>query len=367
MNDNFAPRLARIITEYSIPINPGEFVVIGGNVEATPMLLALYEAVLKRGGHPHLDVILPETQELFYRNAQDHHLDFVDPIMMATVEKVDVYIRVSAESNPKSLNNVPPQLSARRQKAMRPAMEIRFKRAFEGKMRWNVVGFPSRGAAQEAEMGFYEYSDFVYKACGLHHDDPVAYWQSFRDKQTRLVEWLNGKKWVEVRGPGIDLSLSIEGRTWISAHGDVNFPDGEIFTGPVEESVNGTVAFSYPTNYGGRQVSGARLTFRDGVVVEASASKNEAYLISQLDTDEGARRVGEFAIGTNNDIQQFTGSTLFDEKIGGTMHMALGRSYPETGGVNSSAIHWDMVHGMRDGGEIYVDGVLFYRNGEFVI
>jgi aminopeptidase len=211
------------------------------------------------------------------------------------------------------------------------------------------------------------YTRFIYEACALHLPDPVAYWTNLRDRQLKLVEYLKDKREVLVKGPGIELRFNFEGRLWASAHGNENFPDGEIYTGPVEDSVNGYVRFNLPTIYGGHEVTGVYLVFRDGAVVEASADKGEDFLLSQLDADEGARRLGEFAIGTNDGIQEVTGSTLFDEKIGGTIHMALGQSYPETNGVNESAVHWDMVHGMKDGGEIHIDGKLFYQAGEFKV
>jgi aminopeptidase len=188
-----------------------------------------------------------------------------------------------------------------------------------------------------------------------------------REQQLRLTAWLNGKNHVEVRGPGIDLSYDFTGRPWCSSHGELNLPDGEVYSSPIEDSVNGQVAFNFPARYQGREVSGVRLVFKDGRVVEASAEKGEDYLFSQLDLDEGARRLGEFSIGTNRGIQQYTGETLFDEKIGGTIHMALGNSYTETGGQNKSAIHWDMIHDLRSGGQILIDGEPFFRNGKFVV
>ena len=187
------------------------------------------------------------------------------------------------------------------------------------------------------------------------------------DRQQQLVDWLKGKDRVHVRGPHIDLTLSIAGRTFINSDGKRNMPSGEIFTGPVEDSVNGWVRFTYPAIRGGREVEGVEFEFVDGKVVRASADKNEEYLISQLDSDEGARYLGEFAVGTNYQIQRFTKSILFDEKIGGTVHMAVGAGYPETGSRNRSSVHWDFICDMREDSEILVDGELFYRNGEFQV
>jgi aminopeptidase len=216
-------------------------------------------------------------------------------------------------------------------------------------------------------MSLLQYADFFFGACKLHLDDPGAAWQAVAREQQRLIDFVNGKKTLQMRGKNIDLELSIEGRTFLNADGRINFPDGEIFTGPVENSVNGWVQFTYPALYRGNEVLGARLTFEAGLVTEATAEKGEAFLNKMLDTDAGSRRLGEFAIGTNREIQRFTGQILLDEKIGGTVHMALGEGYPQTGSVNKSAIHWDLICDMRQDSEILVDGEVFYKNGEFQV
>lgn len=216
-------------------------------------------------------------------------------------------------------------------------------------------------------MSLRDYADFVYAATYADQPDPVQCWRTVHDRQQRLVDWLNGKSQVIVRGPHVDLTLSIAGRTFINSDGKRNMPSGEIFTGPVEDSVNGWARFSYPAIRGGREVEGVEFTFKDGKVVQATAKKNQEYLLSQLDSDEGARYLGEFAIGTNDQIQRFTKSILYDEKIGGTMHMAVGAGYPETGSRNQSSIHWDFICDMRQESEIWVDGELFYKNGLFQV
>lgn len=216
-------------------------------------------------------------------------------------------------------------------------------------------------------MSLREYEDFVYSACFCDQEDPVARWQEVHERQERLIAWLKGKREVRISGPNADLTLSIEGRTFINSDGHHNMPCGEIFTAPVEDSARGWVRFTYPAITGGREVEGIELWFEDGRVVRATARKNEEYLLQMLEADPGARYLGEFAIGTNYNIRRFTKNILFDEKIGGSFHLALGAGYPETGSRNESAIHWDMICDMRDGGEIWVDGELFYRNGEFVV
>lgn len=197
--------------------------------------------------------------------------------------------------------------------------------------------------------------------------DPVGYWQRVAAQQDRIVKWLSSKQRVHVKAPGTDLRLSIAGRPFINCAGNFNLPDGEVFTAPVEDSVEGQVYFSYPAIYGGKEVAGVRLWFEQGKVVRASAEKNEEFLLATLNTDEGARRAGEFAIATNEGITRFTRQILFDEKIGGSFHLALGASYPESGGVNQSAIHWDMICDLRAGGEIWVDDQLLYKEGKFVM
>jgi len=254
-----------------------------------------------------------------------------------------------------------------RNQAQAEIMRIYAQRAAAGELRWVGTLFPTNAHAQDAEMSLSEYEDFVYGACLPDMDDPVGYWRRFSAWQQRIVDWLEGKERVRVVGPETALRLSITDRVFINCDGRLNMPDGEVFTGPVEDSVEGHVYFSYPAIYQGREVAGIRLWFESGKVVKASAEKNEDFLLQMLDTDEGARYVGEFAIGTNKGITHFTRQILFDEKINSSFHMALGRSYPQTGGKNESTIHWDMICDMRTGGEIWVDDELLYKDGQFVI
>ncbi len=367
MYEDFAVKMAKMMTEYSQPINKGDLVLIQASSEAIPLVQTLYEAVLRKGGHPFVVGGVPGLSDVFWEVAEEHQLTYVNPITLNAFEKIDVLYNIFATTNTKARNRTDPSRMALAQKSSQPIMEIYMRRVAAGELRWCILPYPTNSSAQEAEMSLTEYTGFVYNACGFHLDDPVSHWKSVRDQQLRITEYLADKSEAVVKGPGIDMSFKFKDRVWVSAHGDANFPDGEIFTGPIEDSVNGTVEFNLRTIYGGREVSGVKLEFKDGKVVEASAEKNEEYLMTQLDLDDGARFLGEFAIGTNWDIQDVTGSTLFDEKIGGTIHMALGRSIPQSKGVNVSAVHWDMVHDMKDGGEIYIDGELFYKAGEFMI
>jgi aminopeptidase len=364
---DFAPKLARVITEYSTEISEGDFVVIIGSPKAIPLIEALYQAVLERGGHPTTVIGLPSLTEILVEIGNEKQLAFINPAQKMIYEQADVIMQIEAPTNMKLLAHADPAKLITMQQSSGPVLQHLIERIGEGSVRWVMMPWPTDAIAQQTEMGTRAYTEFLYKACGLNHEDPVRHWQSVRDRQFQLVEYLTGKSHAKVRGPGIELSFALEGRNWVSAHGTLNFPDGEIFTCPVEDSVQGKVSFNMPTFYMGKEVNGAELVFKDGVVTSAKATKGEAFLIQNLELDEGARRLGEFAIGTNFGIDRVTGSTLLDEKIGGSIHMALGAAAPQTGGENASKIHWDMVHDMKAGGEIEIDGEIIYREGDFLI
>ena len=369
MRDPRVERLATVILDYTTRVKEGDLVVIRGHTLGEPLISALYRQSLQRGAHPYLDLWLPDQEEIFFRYASDAQLDFVSPILRQFYEAFDVMIRVDAEANTKARTNLDPAKQSRWEYAYREVTQRYLERSAAGEFRWCRTLFPTQAYAQDTEMSLSEFEDFVYRATFVDGEgDPVARWQELSRRQQRLVDWLEDKREIRLLGPDTDLTLSIEGRKFINCDGsDFNMPDGEIFTSPVETAVNGHVRFTYPACYRGREVEDVRLWFEDGKVIKATANKNEAFLHAMLDTDEGARRLGEFAFGLNPGIQRFTKNILFDEKIGGTVHMALGASYPETGGVNRSAIHWDMICDLRKGGEVYVDGVLFARDGEIVI
>jgi aminopeptidase len=367
MSDTRLQRLADVLVNYSTEVQPGEWVGILGDVVALPALREVYSAVLRAGGNPTL-LISDETMTRdFLRAANDDQIAWVDPTMTLYHEQADVYIRLGSSQNTRAMTNIPATRVQRVAAARRQWLDTRLNRAAEGKMKWVGTWYPNPASAQEANMSLEEYEAFVFGATFCDLNDPVAEWRSISAMQQRKVDWLIGKKDVICKGPNVDLTLSIEGRTFVNSDGHRNMPSGEIFTGPVEDSVNGWVRFSYPSIVGGRAVSGIELRFVDGKVVEASARENEELLFAQLDTDAGSRYLGEFAIGTNFGIQQFTGNILFDEKIGGTIHMAIGTGYPETGSRNRSAVHWDMICDMREDSEIRIDGDLFYQNGQFTV
>ncbi|MBZ0299713.1 MAG: aminopeptidase, partial [Anaerolineae bacterium] len=282
-------------------------------------------------------------------------------------EQADVYIRVNGTNNTRAMTTIPAKRVQQDRAAKRIWLDKRLGRAAEGTMKWVGTQIPTDASAQEANMSLEEYEAFVYGATFCDREDPVAEWGKISAMQQKKVDWLKGKQHVRLHGPNVDLRLSITGRTFINSDGHKNMPSGEIFTGPVEESVTGWMRFDYPSIVGGRAVKGIELKFEQGRVVEAHAEENDDLLQAQLDTDAGSRYLGEFAIGTNFGIQRFTGSILFDEKIGGTVHVAIGKGYPETGSKNDSAVHWDMICDMRHDSTIHVDDELFYQNGEFVV
>jgi aminopeptidase len=312
-------------------------------------------------------VQLPGEEALFYRHAADEQLKHVPEPVKLIMDTYDARISVRAAANTKELSSVDPARIVLRSQAQADLTRTFMERSASGDLRWVGTIFPTDAFAQDAEMSLSEYEDFVYGACMPDPDDPVGYWQRLSAWQQGIVDWLAGKERVRVVGPETDLQLAITGRVFVNADGKHNMPSGEVFTGPVEDSVEGHVCFSYPAIHQGREVTGVRLWFEGGRVVKASAEKNEDFLLQTLETDEGSRYVGEFAVGTNDGITRFTRQILFDEKIGGSFHMALGAGYPETGSKNVSAIHWDLICDLRDGGKIWVDDELMYEGGRFVI
>ncbi|MCL5999135.1 MAG: aminopeptidase [Chloroflexi bacterium] len=367
MYDARFDKMAQVIVNYSIEVKPGQTVYVWSTgFAAQPLLLSLYKEILKAGGNAYLRADVPGASEVFYQHAQGDQLDFVSPVDRISVEQFDAYIRIGADTNTRRLSNADPEKITRQQSAMRPVLNRRMELSAQGKYNWCVTQFPTEAYAMDAEMSRAEYSEFVFSACLVNDPDPVASWRTLGKTQQRYVDFLKGKRELKVQGPNADLTLGIDGRVFLNSEGRRNFPDGEIFTGPVEDSVNGWIRYSYPAIYNGREVSGVQLWFERGRVVKATADKNEAFLNKVLDTDEGARTLGEFAIGTNYGITRFSRNILFDEKIGGTIHLAVGSGYPDTGAKNKSAVHWDMIAGMQQG-TISADDVVFFKDGQFLI
>jgi aminopeptidase len=367
MRDPRAESLAKILVGYSTQVKAGETVSIEGEVGAEPLLRAVYEEVLKAGAHPILNVALDGLAAIYYAHANDEQLEWVSPLTEWMADNADVRIGIGASANTRELSAVPPERQTRRQIATGKLLARMMDRSAAGEFRWCYTLYPTNAYAAEAEMSLRDYEDFYFGACLATDGDPLTAWERASAETERLAEWIEGHEEVRVTAPGTDIRLGIAGRKFIPCTGKHNMPDGEFFTGPVEDSVEGEVAFHLPAVIAGREVSGVRLRFESGRVVDASAERGEEFLVQLLDTDDGARRLGELGIGTNYAIDRGTLEVLLDEKIGGTVHMAVGRSYPESGGVNESAVHTDLVCDLRRGGKIEVDGEDLQVDGKFVV
>ncbi len=367
MRDERYTKLAEVLVNYSVAVERGQLVQISGPTIAEPLMAEVFRAALKAGGHVSTRPYFAGLSEVFYSTAKKHQLTHVSPLSKYETETIDRFITVWGDENTKALSNVDPEKQKLRSRSNRELFHRFLERESAGEIKWVGTQFPCNASAQDAEMSLRDYEDFVLSACLVNLKDPIAAWRKIHNKQKRICNRLNKVKTVRVVAKNTDLRMNVAGRKWINCDGQANMPDGEIFTGPIEDSVEGKIAFSFPACYAGREVHGVRLTFKKGKVVKAAADKGEDFLHAMLDTDEGARRIGEFAIGTNYNIQKFTKNTLFDEKIGGTIHMALGASLPESGGVNESGIHWDIVNDLRSGGTIYADGKVIHKDGKFVL
>ncbi|MCO5185540.1 MAG: aminopeptidase [Anaerolineae bacterium] len=367
MADQRVKKLADILVTYSVNVQPGDKVAIMGNLVTRPLMVEIYRAVIRAGGHPLAFWQDDEMQEIFFKEGNEEQLGTVPDVFVQIVKTYDCLISLWGSANTRNLSNIDPAKMQLNSVAEGELSDIILQRSAAGELRWVGAMFPTPAFAQEADMSLTEYEDFVYGTCFVDKENPIVEWNRVHEEQQRLIDWLDGKERVRIKGPNADLTLSIAGRRFINSDGHKNMPSGEIFTSPVEDSAEGWIRFTYPAIYSAREVEGIELHFKNGKVVAACAKKNEAFLLNVLDTDEGSRYLGEFAIGTNNGIKQFTKSILFDEKIGGSIHLAVGLGFPEANGKNTSAVHWDMICDMRDGGKIWVDDELFYDSGEFVI
>jgi len=362
---------AKVLVERCTRVKPGDRILIEATTAAEPLVRELYLQILEKGGHPVPllqlpDMFFPGHEDLLVMHGNDSQLDFLLPLQKLAYDQFEGRVRVHSATNTRSQTSVDSSRLQRRSNSTGIITGTQMRRGAEGAFKWVTTLYPTDAYAQDAEMSFEQYADFVFRAVHANEADPVAYWKKVEADQQAAVDFMEGKGQVILRGPNVDLTLSVKGRKFLNSCGTHNMPDGEIFTGPVEDSVNGWVKYTYPAIYQGVAVEGAELTFSNGQVTQAHADKNQDFLLKMLESDAGSRYLGEFAIGTNFEIDKFTGQILFDEKIGGSFHMALGAGYPETGAKNKSAIHWDMICDMRTDSEILVDGELFYKNGKFV-
>jgi aminopeptidase len=351
---------AALLCDYCLEVGRGRQVVVRSTTLASSVVLALQRSLLEREAWPVLRVALPEQEAGFWAAARPYHLDEHAPLDLVEAEQTDASVSIHAPFNTRELAGVDPALLTRAARARAPVREAALAR------RWCATVWPTPALAQQAGMSTADFAAFVERALFLDRDDPVAAWADLSSVQARLISRLAAASELRLEGEGTDLSLSVAGRTWINSDGRRNMPSGEVFTSPQESSANGTIRFEIPSSPRGVEVSGVVLELRDGVVVSARAERGDDVLAAMLATDDGARRLGEIGIGTNFGIDRPTGMTLFDEKIGGTVHLALGRSYPESGGTNESAIHWDLICDLRAGGRLTADGTPIIESGHLV-
>ncbi|SHJ68011.1 Leucyl aminopeptidase (aminopeptidase T) [Anaerobranca californiensis DSM 14826] len=359
-------KLANLLVEYSTGVKKGEKVYISAEAVAIPFIAEVARAAIKKGAYVEYNVNIPEIAETLLKEGSEEQLLKPSDSFKLVVDNADVFITAWGTENTRVNSNIDPKKIQTKVRGNSELRKIFSEKMGKGEIRWCGTQFPTHADAQEANMSLREYEDFVYGAGLLDAEDPIAQWKEISAQQQRWVEYLNGKKELHILAPNTDIKVKIGGRKWINCDGRVNFPDGEIFTSPVEDGIDGYITFSFPGIYAGKEIENIYLEVEKGKVVKATASKGEDLLHALLDTDQGSRYFGEVAIGTNYGIQKFTKNMLFDEKIGGTIHMAIGDSMPEAGGQNRSAIHWDMLCDMRSGGKIYADGELFYENGKFL-
>jgi aminopeptidase len=366
MTDPRVERLAGLIVDYSLGLREGQVFRIDALDAAQPLALECYRAALRAGAHAYANIGLPGLLESLLRHGSDEQLTYISPLQWEEIEGLDALVTVWSEVNTRALSRIQPDRHAAFIAAQRKLSNRRWERISRGEMSWCGTLFPTNAHAQEAEMSLSEYEDFVFAACHVHEDDPAAHWRSVSAELEARAAELATVRELRVVGPDTDLTIGVDGRSWLAADGRYNMPDGEVFTSPLETETEGEIRYTFPALYHGREVDDVRLRFEGGRVVHAEASRADDYLQSLLAMDEGARVLGEVAFGLNYEIDRFTRNILFDEKIGGTMHFALGSGFPQTGGGNTSGLHWDMICDLRDEGEVYADGDLVWKNGRFL-
>ena len=364
------PRLARLgelIVGYSLGLQPGKVLRIDSPYAGVPLAVEVYRAGLRAGALPYVNVELEHLPEILVRDGSEEQLEFIPPAALGEIDMLDAIATIWAEGNTRALTGSQPDRHQRLLAAARTVTNRRWERISSGEMTWSGVLCPTPAHAQDAEMSVSDYESFVFRACHVDgEDDAVAHWQSTAADLAARAEELGSARELRVVGPDTDLRVVVEGRKWEAADGHHNMPDGEVYTSPLEMETEGEIRFSFPALFQGREVDDIRLRFERGVVVSAEAARGGEFLDAVLGLDDGARRLGEVAFGMNYEIDRFTKNTLFDEKIGGTMHFALGSAFKELGGVNDSALHWDLVCDLRSEGEVYADGELVWRAGRFL-
>ena len=365
--DSRIEKLAKVLLHYSLKLKKGQLLLVRGETSSLPLLKAINREAVDIGANPITQISVADNEEYFLKHASDNQIKYMPPWAEMEMKTIDAYLVVLGGENTHYLSAVDPQKQSLLVTSRKKLKEIFYRRFGKNELRWCGTQFPTSSAAQDAEMSLTDYEDFVYGAGFVLKSDPVKEWKKFQKEQARLVKILNRVDQLHIRATDTDLKLRVKGRKWINCAGENNFPDGEIFTTPIENTAEGEIRYTFPAVYMGKEVEDVTLKFKKGKVVDFKAAKNEDFLKSMLDMDKGARYLGEVAIGTNYNIKRFSKNILFDEKIGGTCHLAVGNAYPETGGKNKSSLHWDMVCDLKRGGEITADGKTIYRNGKFTI
>ena len=366
MTDPRLDRLADLIVGYSLELREGDVVRIDGLDLAAPLVLALYRSALAAGAHPYTNVSLDGLLEQLFDVGSDEQLTYISPVEWKEIDTIDALVTIWSEANTRSLTRVDPTRHSRHIAARRRLSNRRWERIVRGELAWCGTLYPTAAHAQDADMSLEEYEAFVFAACHTDREDPASHWREVARSLADRAAALAPVRELRIVGPDTDLTLGVGGRTWLAAEGRYNMPDGEVFTSPVETETEGEIRFTFPAIFGGREVEDVRLNFESGRVVAANAARGDDYLHSLLDMDEGARIPGEIAFGLNYEIDRFTRNILFDEKIGGTIHLALGAGFAQAGGKNTSGLHCDLICDLREEGEVYADGELVWRAGTFL-
>ncbi len=361
MKTDWIEKWAKLLVRYSLKVEKGSVIKLRGPVAAGELITKVYEELLRAGAFPRVSSQLPGMSEIFFKNAKKEQLSTLSPIDLYEAKKIDGIISIGGQNNTRELSGVDPAKQVMAMKASKPLSDIILK-----KDNWVITLFPTAAHAQDAQMSVADFEEFVGKAMFLDKANPISAWKTLSRNQQKLADRLTRTKKVRIVSSDTDITLNIAGRKGVNSDGHRNMPSGEAFTSPVEDSANGYICYTYPVVAYGREISGIRLEFSEGKVVKCNANKNEAFLKKMLDTDKGARFLGELGIGTNYGIQNFIKNILFDEKIGGSIHLAVGKSFENCGGKNKSALHWDMIKDLRKDGELYFDGKLIQKNGRFI-
>lgn len=363
---NIYSKYAKLLTQYCLKVEKGHKVFIRSTYLAEPLLQEVQREVLNAGGIPVFDISFAEKSKIYIDHAQKEQLEFLEPNLVEAFTKFDAFLSIQAPFNLKEMMHVDNEKRNLMSAASKEINKAYSQRTADGSMRRNLCLFPTQASAQEAGMSLKEYEEFVFGACHLYAEDPISAWQEVGRNQQKATDYLNKSKKIHYKGPNIDIEFSVEGRTWINSDGKANMPSGEVFTAPVDDSVNGKVKFTYPSIYMGNEVHDVELEVKNGEIISWNASQGKDFL-DKIFAIPGSRFFGEAAVGTNYNIQKMTKNILFDEKIGGTIHLAVGQAYIQCGGKNESTVHWDMITDMTQGGEIWADGIMIYQNGKFII